>query len=155
MDSPCAGLPACVMNFATSRKAYSLYPRATFERRTSLICESDDENKSSLAHEKYRRRGWNLRVQFPFKSMVTNYQMPAYSGDRSRREIGDKYCWTIPIIGSEESAGDDSTNPLVIDGWGWDLSDILSSNASRDIRDYAGGWRERERFTYMKFRPNK
>ena len=53
MDSPCAGLPACVMNFATSRKAYSLYPRATFERRTSLICESDDENKSSLAHEKY------------------------------------------------------------------------------------------------------
>ena len=130
------------MNFATSNKAYSLYPRATFERRISLICESDDEDRSSLAHEKYRRRGWILQVEFPIESMVANYQMPAYSGDRSMREVGDKYCWTIPIIGSKESTGDDSTNP--VDGWYWDLSDILSGSASEYIRNCAGGWRKRE-----------
>ncbi|KIM40832.1 hypothetical protein M413DRAFT_40033, partial [Hebeloma cylindrosporum] len=47
----------CVMNIITHDKAYSVFPRATFEERRSLVHVKDTD---STALTKYEERGWQL-----------------------------------------------------------------------------------------------
>ncbi|KIM47322.1 hypothetical protein M413DRAFT_440763 [Hebeloma cylindrosporum] len=83
----------CVMNFITHEKAYSLYPRATFEERRSLICLFSTAARAR-AWAKYTERGWTM--------------LDGITGDdfhdldsslaRGRRYVGDSKTWTIPIL---------------------------------------------------------
>ena len=84
---------ACVMNFATFEKAYSLYPAATFERRTSLICNANSDTKRDEIYQKWRTRGWVVQNELPFQDMTADY----HSLDARPRRVGDKHCWTISL----------------------------------------------------------
>lgn len=81
------------MNLITHERAYSLYPRATFEERRSLVI-STEGSKQETARKKYTERGW---------IMVKTGQDEDIRNARSdftpcQRYIGDSRCWTIPIL---------------------------------------------------------
>ncbi|KAF8176015.1 hypothetical protein BJ912DRAFT_987673 [Pholiota molesta] len=70
---------SCVMNIITHDKAYSLYPRATFEDYRSLMfSNSNDREENAL--KKYASRGWTTIML------------------SSARYLGDRGCWTLPIL---------------------------------------------------------
>jgi hypothetical protein len=87
---------ACVMNFITHEKAYSLYPRATFEERRSLHSSHASWRKDSqtVARTKYARRGW-LVVDRLTQSEIDNRTSAFAYG---RRAVGDQYCWTMELL---------------------------------------------------------
>jgi len=86
----------CVMNLISHEKAYSLYPRGTFNERRSLILPKEDGNKekSRVAREKYIARGWNM-VQALTPDEI---QDPTSAFSAGGRYVGDSKCWTIPIF---------------------------------------------------------
>ena len=49
------------MNVIPCDTAYSLYPRATFEERTSLICQPLSGAQANKTHPKWLKEGWDLR----------------------------------------------------------------------------------------------
>lgn len=74
------------MNVISCDMAYSLYPKATFEERCSLICGPGQWEESRIrAHDKYRSRGWTVREDFYESEFETDYHTTAF------RWIGDKY----------------------------------------------------------------
>ncbi|KAK7682829.1 hypothetical protein QCA50_014213 [Cerrena zonata] len=81
----------CVMNVISCDMAYSLYPNATFEERTSLICGSGYEESKEVAYDKYRSRGWDVDDCFDYTYLDTAYHTTAF------RWIGDTHCWSIPL----------------------------------------------------------
>jgi hypothetical protein len=83
--------PACVMNVITHNKAYSIYPRATFIERRSLVYNRSEN--SLEGRSKYEQRGW---TQIPFLE-AHDYDNPFSSFARGSRRIGDSKCWTIDL----------------------------------------------------------
>jgi hypothetical protein len=84
--------PACVMNVITHDTAYSIYPRATFIKRRSLVC---NRLESSLeGHAKYEWCGW---IQVPYLNAGGNDD-PSSSFARGPRRLGDRRCWTITLL---------------------------------------------------------
>lgn len=83
---------SCVMNFITHNKAYSVFPRATFQDRQSLIF-ARNQKLDLNAREKYENRGWRFikdiaaeERQKPFSPFVQGSRYP-----------GDAKCWTIDL----------------------------------------------------------
>ncbi|CAL1699944.1 unnamed protein product [Somion occarium] len=82
----------CVMNVISFENAYSLYPKATFEARSSLVCATDGP-KQEPAMEKYKERGWTMVKQTSVAELKDLFHFKR----ASCRYMGDKYCWTIPL----------------------------------------------------------
>jgi hypothetical protein len=84
---------ACVMNFITHEKAYSLYPRATFEERRSLIFLFRSGARDN-AYAKYAERGWIML------DGITGEDFHDLNSSLARgfRHVGDSKTWTIPIL---------------------------------------------------------
>lgn len=79
------------MNVITHNKAYSIYPRATFIERRSLVYNRSEN--SLEGRPKYEQRGW---IQIPFLE-AHDYNNPFSSFARGSRRIGDNKCWTIDL----------------------------------------------------------
>lgn len=80
------------MNVITHDRAYSIYPRATYIERRSLVC-----NRSEISFEersKYESRGW---IQVPYLE-AHDYNNPSSSFARGSRRLGDRRCWTINLL---------------------------------------------------------
>ncbi|KZT06562.1 uncharacterized protein LAESUDRAFT_700451 [Laetiporus sulphureus 93-53] len=82
----------CVMNVISYEKAYSLYPRATFKERRSLVCATDGP-KQEPAIEKYSARGWQMLRKLSRKERrSTNCSFRGGS-----RWIADHDSWVIEL----------------------------------------------------------
>ncbi|KAI0075740.1 hypothetical protein K474DRAFT_1560967, partial [Panus rudis PR-1116 ss-1] len=89
----------CVMNVISYAAAYCFYPKATLEKRTSLICQPRSRNRQQ-AVDKYGQRGWHMLdlaregvdVDVPVKDFYISFQKQIPS---PTRWVGDKHCWTI------------------------------------------------------------
>jgi len=81
------------MNFITHEKAYSLYPRATFEERRSLTCLFSTISRAK-AWTKYTERGWTMLEG------VTGEDFHNLNSSLARgpRYVGDSKTWVIPIL---------------------------------------------------------
>ncbi|KAF8961522.1 hypothetical protein BDZ97DRAFT_1828663 [Flammula alnicola] len=82
----------CVMNIITHDKAYSLFPRGTFEERRSLIYIAD--NRCAAARAKYASRGWAQSRDIT----RDEFDDPRSAFSRGDRFPGDSKCWTMPIL---------------------------------------------------------
>ncbi|EPQ54924.1 hypothetical protein GLOTRDRAFT_25227, partial [Gloeophyllum trabeum ATCC 11539] len=82
----------CVMNVISFEKAYSLYPRATFEERRSLIIPCSGPSQTP-ALEKYDARGWHILPGTPESEQLDDHS--AFCS--IERWIGDKYTWVIDL----------------------------------------------------------
>jgi hypothetical protein len=80
------------MNVITHDTAYSIYPRATFIERRSLVCKRLES--SSEGRVKYERRGW---IQLPYLNAKGFENLPS-SFARGPRRLGDRQCWTITLL---------------------------------------------------------
>jgi len=79
------------MNLITHDKAYSIFPRATFENRRSLMFVKDDDS-TVKAREKYEERGWTFVKRFEIE------QHDLFSGfGKGIRRLGDSKCWSISL----------------------------------------------------------
>lgn len=75
------------MNFISSDAAYSLYPVATFEDRSSLGTPSSPSSPKAI--QKYVKRGW--RVYF----VPTPNDLAFFL--EQERWVADKHTWTLPL----------------------------------------------------------
>ncbi|PPQ91333.1 hypothetical protein CVT25_003773, partial [Psilocybe cyanescens] len=88
-------LAACVMNIITHEKAYSLYPRGTFdERRSLLYLPLRNDRRLLSAATKYAARGW----QIVHKISKDESNNPRSAFSHGKRYLGDGKCWTLPIF---------------------------------------------------------
>jgi hypothetical protein len=104
---------ACLMNFITFRKAYSLYPLYTFERYRGLIM-AHEEGIHKIVIQKCRDRGWTLEAD----PLACSADLLKCRPRRRSRWAGDKFCWTValPIDGAlfQETS---QTLPIELNGW--------------------------------------
>ncbi|PPQ82745.1 hypothetical protein CVT25_009299 [Psilocybe cyanescens] len=102
----------CVMNLITYDTAFSLYPKATFEDRQSLLCLPVSPELRILVTTKYGGRGWNVISQHDLPMIIqqrltvdllatlrsykpeTGPELSFYPGHRHLR---DSCCWTLPL----------------------------------------------------------
>ena len=88
------------MNIITHDKAYSIYPRATFIERRSLVYNRSEN--SFEGRSKYESRGW---IQLPYLEAY-DYDNPFSSFARGSRRLGDRKCWTINLLPTIDSHKD-------------------------------------------------
>ena len=79
------------MNVITHEKAYSIFPRATFEERQSLIYANEETALEALL--KYQERGW----KFFNRVHVNEARDPLSPFSQGSRHLGDSKCWTIRL----------------------------------------------------------
>ena len=80
---------AAVMNVITFKAAYCLYPRATFEERTSLLMMNNN-SRVTTAVAKYCLRGWTFTYNpIPHKSH--------YYHIGKMQNVNDSMTWKIPV----------------------------------------------------------
>ncbi|KAL0072165.1 hypothetical protein AAF712_001088 [Marasmius tenuissimus] len=113
-----------VMNVISYSHAYCMFPKATLEQRTGLVCVSaNEEEERDKARNKYLERGWKL-INYDGKewghsptppprgvseseseldwsvdrptSTLSDGQRDAFRVDRLRH-LGDSYCFTIRL----------------------------------------------------------
>ncbi|PPQ72060.1 hypothetical protein CVT25_013477, partial [Psilocybe cyanescens] len=104
---------ACVMNLITYDAAFSLYPKATFEDRLSLLCLPASPELHVLITTKYGGRGWNIigqhdlpiiaqqRLTIDLLATLKSYKPetgPELSFYPGRRHLRDLRCWTLPLM---------------------------------------------------------
>ena len=87
-------LVACVMNVISFKAAYSLYPRATFEDRCTLVCTSDIKRKN-IVFTKYGARGWTICTRAMECSRWEKSSQSAFS--RRIRRVADRFTWKLPL----------------------------------------------------------
>lgn len=93
---------AVVMNVITHSAAISLYPKATFEDRVSLICAVRDIPFDE-AVAKYARRGWT-NLEDINKDTPRSLR---YGG----RWVGDRTSWIIPLASRSQDGEKESSRP--------------------------------------------
>jgi hypothetical protein len=94
------------MNIITHDKAYSIFPRATFIERRSLLYNRKQSSPDGLA--KYKWHGW---IQLPYLE-AADYDNRSSSFARGPRRLGDSKCWTItlrPTVNSQNDYMDSNT----------------------------------------------
>ncbi|KAK7682806.1 hypothetical protein QCA50_014190 [Cerrena zonata] len=111
----------CVMNLISYEMAYSLYPKATFEKRTSLtsVGTGPHNETKAEAHYKYYLRGWDVQDEFSESEREKDFYTHAF------RWLGDKRCWSIPLDTSfitkrvplSEGSKPMIRDPVVISNW--------------------------------------
>jgi hypothetical protein len=79
------------MNVLSYNKAYSLYPRTTFDERETLLTPRNPEHRDIRFHaiQKYRDRGWRVMQQ----PSLRNEPFYAFGS----RWIGDRHSWVIDL----------------------------------------------------------
>lgn len=88
------------MNLITHDRAYSIFPRATFDERKSMInlpssrYLSRRHARRDVALTKYIERGWEM-VQGASPKELSD---PNFIFACGTRRLGDSRCWTIPIL---------------------------------------------------------
>jgi hypothetical protein len=82
---------ACVMNIVSYNAVYLLYPRATFEERSSLCLVELDE-RDMLCLSKYAVRGWRSTTN----ALMFEHDVKFFYLDR-HRFVGDGLCWGVPL----------------------------------------------------------
>jgi hypothetical protein len=87
---------ACVQNIITHSHAYSLFPRATFERRITVKTpyQHRENSKHENARRKWEQRGWKV-VDLP--SALDFLQGATGEFRAMRRYVGDSACWIVPL----------------------------------------------------------
>ncbi len=78
------------MNIIAHDKAYSFFPKVTFERRHSLRFYLRSDVNRELAAQKYVRRGWALTGWFCEQYPIDGFPL-------GTRYVGDSVCWTLPV----------------------------------------------------------
>lgn len=114
---------ACVMNVISFEKAYSLYPKATFEERSSLVCATSDGPRQEPAMKKYEQRGWKMVVCGQDEEIQSHFHCDEEL--EKYRWMGDAHCWTIHLdianIHDRLHPNDDSPrllhDPVVAASW--------------------------------------
>ncbi|KAL0575573.1 hypothetical protein V5O48_006389 [Marasmius crinis-equi] len=104
-----------VMNVISYSRAYSLYPKATFQKSYALICDHCDGAQATLrAIQKYTQRGWKMVDAHGEEWGVTTKEahpgqlelrtVGNYLGNlgrvfrtEQRRYLGDSHCWTYRL----------------------------------------------------------
>jgi len=105
------------MNLITHNKAYSIFPRETFEERCSLIFAPYPDS-SVQARIKYEKRGW----EFITKVKTDEFQNSTSGFVNGSRYLGDPKCWTIPLY------PDLDFSPRFWEANSWSLSYDVESN---------------------------
>lgn len=82
------------MNLITHEKAYSIFPRATFDERRSLLQLPMKRSRRQMATTKYAARGFNV----VYKISLDEFDNPHSSFSHGKRHLGDEKCWTLPIL---------------------------------------------------------
>ncbi|TFY80353.1 hypothetical protein EWM64_g3656 [Hericium alpestre] len=109
---------SCVFNFITHEKAYSLYPKATFEDRRTLLFKPANRLKPATqrAIEKYRQRGWKILYNAPPHWYDIGGPKPGPDDPKdsalecTSRWADDGLTWVIPLTKDGVSARiDDAT----------------------------------------------
>jgi hypothetical protein len=79
------------MNVISYNRAYSLYPRATFDERETLLTPRNPEHRDIRFHaiQKYKDRGWRVMQQ----PSLRNEPLYAFGS----RWIDDRYSWVIGL----------------------------------------------------------
>lgn len=130
-------LPACVMNYITHDAAVSLYPRATFCDRVSLVF-GRPKNFSRIAH-KYGLRGFRFQTVLHPSAFLTGGAFQ--SGERCTR---DSMCWVVPlgILSSTTEHGDmpnrQGNRTDRVDLHSWELNSIPKDD--EDMRIITNGF---------------
>ncbi|KII94493.1 hypothetical protein PLICRDRAFT_120574 [Plicaturopsis crispa FD-325 SS-3] len=118
----------CVMNLISFANAYSLYPKATFEERRSLITPTAaSSHMQTEGRDKYVSRGWKMTTL-----SRQERDDPRSSFGLGDRWLGDRLTWTLPL-GAEcpairSSEGSQlNTDNLALHNWclRLDLSDAV------------------------------
>ncbi|KJA24234.1 hypothetical protein HYPSUDRAFT_136540, partial [Hypholoma sublateritium FD-334 SS-4] len=105
----------CVMNVIAHDKAYSFFPKATFEERRSLRCYREGDGNRDAAAHKYTLRGWSMINESSIRKQVQNVFL------FDKRHVGDRACWTLRVHPALELP--DS----FVEGNSWSM--VLSRNA--------------------------
>ena len=84
------------MNVIAWDRAYCLYPRATFEARLALYCQTVDE-RDLIVIDKYRARGWDIVHEWPALHPATARPLPISLIPLAPRWIGDRHAWSLPL----------------------------------------------------------
>lgn len=109
------------MNFITSDAAYSLYPIATFEERSSLGMPSARD--SPIPIQKYVQRGW--RIYFlPTPYQVAHPTKPPFFLDQVRW-VSDRHTWVLPLDQTDvkerppfsPASAPLTFDPVLMNGW--------------------------------------
>jgi len=79
------------MNLITHDKAYSIFPRATFEDRRSLIFDKDGDS-AAKARAKYEERSWTF-----VEGLEVQRRGPFSPFSKGTRRLGDSKCWSISL----------------------------------------------------------
>ncbi|KAH7890359.1 hypothetical protein F5I97DRAFT_17360 [Phlebopus sp. FC_14] len=86
----------CVMNFIAFNAAYSLYPLATFEHRSSFaMSKTRNSITTDNAFAKYSQRGWHFYFAPRPRDVAGRHCTPFMFG--ATRWVGDNYTWTLPL----------------------------------------------------------
>lgn len=82
------------MNFMTADTAYSMYPKATFDKRIALKFGYEWQERTERAYEKYTERGWEFVSDLTWEKVkeIT----PAIAPDVIRY-LDDEYTWRVPL----------------------------------------------------------
>ena len=83
------------MNVITFDTAYSLYPYATFESRSSLVLTKDTSDRTKSALEKYASRGFRM-LESKILAETEKHDPTAFVIDL-QRWVADGHSWVIPL----------------------------------------------------------
>ena len=82
------------MNVLAHDKAYSFFPKATFEERRSMRRHRAGDADCDLAVQKYLRRGWSI---FDPSTILIALQLRDPAFLLGLRYVGDHMCWTLRV----------------------------------------------------------
>jgi hypothetical protein len=80
------------MNFISHDNAYSLYPKMTFEKRSSLLFDPGGARREA-ARQKYVARGWTMTTEATAEEQL-DVRSTLKGGSRW---VGDSRCWKVPL----------------------------------------------------------
>jgi hypothetical protein len=84
------------MNLITYDKAYSIFPRETFEDRRSLMFGSDNDEDSAVeSRVKYEERGWTFVEGRQLQALQARVRYSPFA--QGIRRLGDSKCWSISL----------------------------------------------------------
>jgi hypothetical protein len=107
------------MNFITHDAAYSLYPKATFDKRIAVSFGWNTHEATKKALDKYTERGWAFVEDYSYQGVKAI--SPAIIPDVARY-LDDKHTWILPLDVNgldveAQDASEPSRNPFHCNSW--------------------------------------
>ncbi|RXW17415.1 hypothetical protein EST38_g8442 [Candolleomyces aberdarensis] len=108
-----------VMNFIAHDAAYSLYPKATFDKRIAISFGWDSHEATKKALDKYSERGWSFVDDLSYQNVKA--VSPAIVPD-VERYLDDRDTWILPLdtdgLGVDaDGSSAPSRNPFHCNSW--------------------------------------